>query len=424
MLGAADVEPDVVIAPANMRQALPVADIGAGELVRPVEEQRYLMVAVAWAVALGATGAKYAILERINKILKSTEMAWQAVGWELDKLREQLPLAVLIDEFASRATAAARWTFISKWRIREQGVLYKEHEAMLARALLAQAPQKHMEKAMDQGMLAGDRPRDYKILRAYFLTLSGRDSRVNVFRPRKESSGTVSAVSRTVRGRSMNEWTTATAEPTEDQTEATRPTEPPAAAYQGDQITGMLAALHRSETEKAILKGELDRIKETHDKQKRHVDREVQIRTAELLKDCQSPGYERKSNTAPMGACWGWQRDGICKFGSKCRFSHEGARGGSGGGPARTAKECWGWQESGSCRHGEDCHFSHAGPRGGDREGGDQRRQEWPRTPSKRDQGRDSQRQDYRQERGSDKKQRRGEGRREERRGSYRSGRR
>ena len=96
-LDVADEDSDVVIPPANMRQAVAVADIGVGELARPVGEQRYPVVAMAWAVALGATGAKYAILERINKILKSTEMAWQAVGWELDKLRDQLPLAVLID---------------------------------------------------------------------------------------------------------------------------------------------------------------------------------------------------------------------------------------------------------------------------------------------------------------------------------------
>ena len=285
----ADEDVEVVIPPANMRQAAAVADIGAGELARPVGEQRYLVVAVAWAVALGATGAKYAILERINTILKSTEMAWQAVGWELDKLREQLPLAVLIDEFASKPTAAARWDFVSKWRIREQGELYREHEAMLARALLAQAPQKHMEKAMDQGMLAGNRPRDYKTLRAYFLTLAGRDSRVNVFRPRQANSGTVSVVNRMVRGRSMDEWATAATEPTESQTEPVQPAKPMVTAHQGDQITGMLAALHRSEAEKATLKGELHRIKETRDKQKRNVDREVQMRTAGLLEECQSP---------------------------------------------------------------------------------------------------------------------------------------
>lgn len=86
------------------------------------------------------------------------------------------------------------------------------------------------------------------------------------------------------------------------------------------------------------------------------------------------------------GICYNFRDTGSCRFGSSCRFSHEGGEGsnnaGSGGqstsyrnfsnsrnnarsfgsnGAGSADKECFSWRDEGKCRYGDTCRFLHDG---------------------------------------------------------------
>jgi hypothetical protein len=66
------------------------------------------------------------------------------------------------------------------------------------------------------------------------------------------------------------------------------------------------------------------------------------------------------------GQCWGFQKEGSCRFGEQCRFSHRTEQKGTTNGKAERAvnsQPCWDWQ-AGNCRR-THCRFTHPeGPRG------------------------------------------------------------
>jgi hypothetical protein len=68
------------------------------------------------------------------------------------------------------------------------------------------------------------------------------------------------------------------------------------------------------------------------------------------------------SSTAPeKRPCRDWVASGRCKFGDKCRFSHEPAAVVAGGGAA-PKQTCKVWAAGGQCQYGVKCRFSHAVP--------------------------------------------------------------
>eukprot|EP00397_Hematodinium_sp_SG-2012_P054469 GEMP01065703.1.p1 GENE.GEMP01065703.1~~GEMP01065703.1.p1 ORF type:complete len:119 (+),score=30.08 GEMP01065703.1:35-358(+) len=80
------------------------------------------------------------------------------------------------------------------------------------------------------------------------------------------------------------------------------------------------------------------------------------------------------------GACYDFQRKGECRFGDNCKFTHDGADGGYGGGKGHSkgysdrespygggkgyggkssGGVCYDFRDNGHCRFGDDCKFSH-----------------------------------------------------------------
>ena len=184
--GASEQEVQVVVASRNSGVVDDIGEEGKEQpkVARPAIEQRYLALCAAWAAALGVTGAVWTLQTKIMSVMYNKTMAWSVVGKTLDKLREQVAMAHLVDAWRGIEEIQDRWNFVSQWRVREQGAAYIEHEALLARALLAKAPRRLMQKATDAGIIRGSVGiRDYTTLRRYMRKAHEADMRLDTHKP-------------------------------------------------------------------------------------------------------------------------------------------------------------------------------------------------------------------------------------------------
>lgn len=55
--------------------------------------------------------------------------------------------------------------------------------------------------------------------------------------------------------------------------------------------------------------------------------------------------------------CFNWRDGGDCKFGSSCRFMHDGQE--TRGSQRKATQICYTFRDTGSCEYGNECRFSH-----------------------------------------------------------------
>jgi len=55
--------------------------------------------------------------------------------------------------------------------------------------------------------------------------------------------------------------------------------------------------------------------------------------------------------------CFNWRDSGDCKFGSNCRFFHDGQE--TRGSVRKATQICYTFRDTGKCEYGADCRFSH-----------------------------------------------------------------
>ena len=163
-----------------------------GALARPADEQSYLAFCAAWSEVLGVRAA-VAGLQRHIRDIQVTPMGWDAVCKELDKVKMQVPMAVLFDKWATVKGIKQKWKFLSTWRERENGATYKIHEAILAAALLNQAPKAYLQKALDAGELGEQGSVNYKRLRAYLKEVHSEAKIIQMHQPLPVSTNPVNA---------------------------------------------------------------------------------------------------------------------------------------------------------------------------------------------------------------------------------------
>ena len=334
-----------------------IAGRGLNKLVRPADEQNYLAFCATWAEVLGVNAATAGLQQSIRDIQHSTTMGLEAAFRELDKIKMQVPMAVLFDNWATLGDVKQKWTFLSTWRERENGTVYNTHEAMLAAALLQHTPDKYINKALESGELNGVQgSQNYKRLRKYLKKLHSENKRIRMYKPLPNSANPVNAFINTHFGNSGmagmripgygNGGAQLPGPPVPSvgaQTETEQTSGTQDFTRGGDQGTQVIAAIRKENEELREREKSSRKQKEELEKKKEELEREMEKLKSNAARDARRQAKEtlkemlerederakrKKERLRGAGSreCFRWQ-DGHCRFAGRCKFEHNGPAG-------------------------------------------------------------------------------------------------
>ena len=333
-----------------------------GALARPADEQNYLAFCAAWSEVLGVRAA-VAGLQRHIRDIQVTPMGWDAVCKELDRVKMQVPMAVLFDKWATMRGIKQKWKFLSTWRERENGPTYNIHEAMLAAALLNQAPKAYLQKALDAGELGEQGAANYKKLRTYLKEVHSESKIIQMHQPLPMNTNPVNAFFGTHfqtsakagmipgyggNGAQLPGPPVPSAGP---QTQAGQTSGGQSFASGGDQDTQVIAAIRKENEELREKEKKSRKQREEEEKKRKKIEEEMGRMKSNTARDARRQAKEtlndmldreeertRGRRERPRGErsreCYNWQ-DGHCRYADKCRFEHNGPPGKGGGRKSR-----------------------------------------------------------------------------------------